>query len=243
MLSPRLHLAKGVGGSALSLSAPQYPSCPQEAHRHTLLLRSWWRGAAGVVNARSHSVPASASSQLSREESGGGEGWHSLWEKRRASHLGFDFRDQPGHPPLPPGLPATPDSEAMLSPEHNSFSSSERYLWLKMGWRAREPEAPSKLGKRLDAWGSASWGPKAWHVGPWCFHSCLVTDRKNVSLLFGLCHLAVSGRSEALKLFGGGGKGNASVENSPSESGAALPSRAQGHPGCLFLLFCFKIHF
>jgi len=86
--------------------------------------------------------------------------------------------------------------------------------------------------------------PRAGILAPWCFHSCLVTDRKNVSLLFGLCHLAVSGRSEALELFGGGGKGNASVENSPSESGAALPSIAQGHPGCLFfLLFCFKIHF
>lgn len=63
-----------------------------------------------------------------------------------------------------------------------------------------------------------------------------MTDRKNVSLLFGLCHLVVSGRSEALELFGGGGKGNASVANSPSESGTALPSRAQGHPCCLFVV-------
>lgn len=80
--------------------------------------------------------------------------------------------------------------------------------------------------------------PRPGMLAPWCFHSCLVTNRKNVSLLFGLCYLAVSGRSEALKLFGGGGKGNASVENSPSESGAALPSRAQGHPGCLFFCCC-----
>lgn len=126
-----LHLAKGVGvGVALSLFAPppNYPSCPQEAHRHTLLLQSRWRGTAGMGNATESFCSSLGFFAAFTGGIWGRGGSGAPCGKRRASHLGFDFRDHPGHPPLPPALPATPDIGEMLSPEHNSFSLSERYL-------------------------------------------------------------------------------------------------------------------